>query len=349
MKQLEAAYQEKRGYDFEVTKHISLRQVNPLALIQLRETGTCEFALAEVLFDMDHPGHYMRRIKSVALTVPCVVGPYTSLNCTLRLLEHEFRTNAVDYKDYPKKTNEADSRFSTVNVPITAIAVGTGQNDSGVFELNFRDERYIPFEGAGAVGKWRIELPDHFRQFDYDTITDVIMHMRYTAIDGGEQLKEAAAGSVKEYLKSVEDLSEEEGLFAAFDLRHDFPNEWYKALHPAPGAAERVLVLNKLNEKLPVFTKAYPVGDIQATEVYLLSSAVLPETLLVRKPDPFADIHPPDMFDVFNRQKDIGNLKCFLSKDNAIQMDHWQLTIKDTKTDIEKLWMLVRYHLDGAP
>ena len=55
-----------------------------------------------------------------------------------------------------------------MNVPITSIAVSTGQNDSGVFELNFRDERYIPFEGAGAISKWRIELPGTFREFDYD-------------------------------------------------------------------------------------------------------------------------------------------------------------------------------------
>src|SRR5262249_23317281 len=79
LKQLEAAYQEKRGYDFEVVKSISLRQVNPLALIRLQVTGTCEFALPEVLFDMDYPGHYLRRIKSVALTIPCVVGPYTGV------------------------------------------------------------------------------------------------------------------------------------------------------------------------------------------------------------------------------------------------------------------------------
>src|SRR5262249_37562222 len=191
LKQLEAAYQEKRGYDFEVSKPISLRQINPLALIELKETGTCEFALPEVLFDMDRPGDYMRRIKSVALTVPCVVGPYTSLNCTLRLLEHRFRTSSLvsGKGDYPEKTDEADERFSTVNIPITAIAASTGQNDSGVFELNFRDERYIPFEGAGAISKWRLELPTGFRQFDFDTITDVVMQIRYTSLDGGDKLK----------------------------------------------------------------------------------------------------------------------------------------------------------------
>jgi hypothetical protein len=176
LKQLEAAYQEKRGHDFEISKSISLRQINPLALIQLRETGTCEFALPEVLFDMDYPGHYMRRIKSVSLRIPCIVGPYTSLNCTLRLLEHKFRTNAIakDKGDYPEKMDETDDRFSTVNVPITSIAVSSMEEESGVFELNFHDERYLPFEGAGATSKWRIELPDKLRQFDYDTISDVI-------------------------------------------------------------------------------------------------------------------------------------------------------------------------------
>ena len=37
--------------------------------------------------------------------------------------------------DYPERTEETDDRFSTVNVPITSIAVSTGQNDSGVFEV----------------------------------------------------------------------------------------------------------------------------------------------------------------------------------------------------------------------
>ena len=233
LKQLEKAYQEKRGYHFEITKHVSLRQLNPFALIQLR-SGSCEFALPEVLFDMDYPGHYLRRIKSVALTIPCVTGPYTSLNCTLRLQEHKFRINPISgLKDYEENKEETDSRFSTVNVPITAIAVSAGQNDSGVFELNFRDERYIPFEGAGAISKWSIELPPkEFSQFDYNTISDVVMHLRYTASDGGENLKRDAVTSVKKFIKANIDLGEQEGLFALFDLKYDFPNEWSAFINP---------------------------------------------------------------------------------------------------------------------
>lgn len=33
--------------------------IKPLALIELRETGRCEFEIPEVLFDMDYPGQYM--------------------------------------------------------------------------------------------------------------------------------------------------------------------------------------------------------------------------------------------------------------------------------------------------
>jgi hypothetical protein len=339
LKQLETAYQEKRAYDYEVSRSISLRQINPLALIQLKETGTCEFALPEVLFDMDYPGHYMRRIKSVALSVPCVVGPYTGLNCTLRLLEHKFRTSAIakDKNDYPEKTDETDDRFSTVNIPITSIAVSSGQNDSGVFELNFRDERYIPFEGAGAISKWRLELPDQFRQFDYDTITDVIMQLRYTAVEGGDKLKKPASDSVLKYIKSVEQLSQQEGLFAAFDLKHDFSSEWFKAMQPPAGATERVLSLNNLNERLPIFTKGRQPDKIQATDVYVFTSANLSAAALTltQATDEFTFMDGPA----------VGTMKSFVIKDISSPIDNWQLKIQDVKTKLEKMWLLVRYVL----
>ncbi|MGB5713522.1 MAG: hypothetical protein WBM44_21755, partial [Waterburya sp.] len=77
-----------------------------------------------------------------------------------------------------------------------AIAVSTGQNDSGVFKLNVQGDRYLPFEGGGAISKWKLELPSEFRQFDYDTITDVVLQMRYTAVERGDKLKKPAADSV---------------------------------------------------------------------------------------------------------------------------------------------------------
>jgi Tc toxin complex TcA C-terminal TcB-binding domain/Neuraminidase-like domain/Salmonella virulence plasmid 28.1kDa A protein len=346
LKQLEAAHQENRGYDFEVMKHVSLRQINPLALLELRETGKCEFALPEVLFDMDYPGHYMRRIKSVALTVPCVVGPYTNLNCTLRLLENKFRLSSLakNKNDYLEKTEETDERFTTVNVPITSIAASSGQNDSGVFELNFKDERYIPFEGAGAISKWRIELPSDFRQFDYDTITDVVLHVRYTSLDGGDKLKKPAAETVKDYIKKIDVLSQNEGLYAVFDLPHDFPSEWYQAMHPSTGATERVLELKDLSERLPIFTKG---RKVQAKDVYLFPSipavpgdSLKAEDLRLRSKqnqntDEFAFGDSPQ-----------GTMKTFSLKNVDIPMNDWELVFTAAAKQPEKLWMVVRYVLN---
>ncbi|WP_156725213.1 Tc toxin subunit A-related protein [Streptomyces apocyni] len=39
-----------------------------------------------------------------------------------------------------------------------------GQNDSGVFALDFHEDSYLSFERAGAISRWRLELSaDHVR------------------------------------------------------------------------------------------------------------------------------------------------------------------------------------------
>jgi Tc toxin complex TcA C-terminal TcB-binding domain len=43
------------------------------------------------------------------------------------------------------------------NIPVKAMAASAAQNESGVFELSFRDERYLPFEGAGVVSELSLE------------------------------------------------------------------------------------------------------------------------------------------------------------------------------------------------
>ena len=52
--------------------------------------------LPEALFDADHPGHYLRRLKTVSITLPSVTGPYTSVNCTLTLLSNSVRHDVGD-------------------------------------------------------------------------------------------------------------------------------------------------------------------------------------------------------------------------------------------------------------
>jgi hypothetical protein len=270
LRRLETAYLDQNRREFELTKHISLVLLDPLALVKLRETGRCFLSLPEEIFDLDFPGHYFRRIKSVSLTLPCVVGPYTTISCTLRLLKNSIRINTANGDNgYPRNTDDqglpsSDDRFIENNIPVKAIAASNAQNDSGVFELSFRDERYLPFEGAGAISEWSLELfsdlpannpdpgnPDFgkpLRQFDYSTISDAILHVKYTAREDAGVFKNGAVAHLRDYF-SQDGATHS---LRMFNLRHEFPNQWHNFLHPADPTKGNVFELEMGQSLFPM-------------------------------------------------------------------------------------------------
>ncbi len=254
LRRLETAYLEQNRREFELTKSVSLLLLDPLALVKLRETGRCFINLPEEIFDLDYPGHYFRRIKSVSLTLPCVVGRYTSISCTLRLLKNSIRINTDDGDNgYPRNADEEgllldDGRFIENIIPVNAIAASNAQNDSGVFELSFRDERYLPFEGAGAISNWSLELfndmavPDFgrsLRQFDYNTIADAILHIKYTSREDAGAFKTKAINHLRSYFNQAGAMPS----LRMFNLRQEFPSQWYRFLNPANPADGNVFEL----------------------------------------------------------------------------------------------------------
>lgn len=263
LQRLEAAYLATDGREYELTKHVSLARLDPLGLIALVETGRCEIELPESLFDADYPGHYMRRLKQVSLSIPCVVGPYTSVNCTLTLLASEVRRDGVAQADYRRSPDGDDPRFVSDFAAVQSIATSHGQNDAGMFQLDFRDERYLPFEGAGAISRWRIELPRETNAFDFASITDLILHLRYTARDGGEALRASAAAAREEALADLEGTPQ----MRLFRLRHDFPDAWHRFLHPAPGSPARAL-LPISSDLFPFLFRGRPL-DLFRCELFL--------------------------------------------------------------------------------
>ncbi|MGD1841650.1 MAG: hypothetical protein ACFB0B_12245 [Thermonemataceae bacterium] len=224
LKRMEMAYHDYNKREYELTKHVSLRQLNPYALLQLKATGKCNVEIPEWLFDLDCPGHFMRRIKSVALSIPAVAGPYTSINCTLSLQKSTIRKSAL-LSDDEYARQEEENRFIDYFGTIQSIVTSNAQNDSGLFEVNMQDQRFLPFENAGVISTWQLELPSDLRQFDYNTITDVILHIRYTARQGGGLL----GGNTTQYIREelIPDANKA-GLARLFSLKHDFPSEWHR-------------------------------------------------------------------------------------------------------------------------
>ncbi|MEU1081572.1 hypothetical protein ABZ368_15210 [Streptomyces sp. NPDC005908] len=222
VKRMEMAYHDHNRRELELTRHVSLRQLDPLALLQLKATGTATFTIPERLYDLDYPGHYMRRIKSVAVSLPSVTGPYTPVPCTLSLQRSSIRVKPALANGVYKREDAEDDRFIDAFGPVDSIVTSTGQNDSGLFESSLHDGRLLPFENAGAESTWRVELPRELRTFDYSTISDVVIHVRYTARHGGQKLGDQAHTEIKEALKEAQSSS----LALLFSLRHDFPTAW---------------------------------------------------------------------------------------------------------------------------
>ena len=227
LKRMDLDYHNYNLRELELTRHVSLRQLDPIALLSLKMTGACTITIPEWLYDRDCPGHYMRRIKTVAVSVPSVVGPYTSINCTLTLQHSSVRVSPQKASKYQRDPANADPRFIDYSGSIQSIVTSGAVADSGMFETNLRDERFLPFEGAGAISTWTLSLPA-IHSFDYATISDVILHVRYTARDGGQALGGQALTALRELPPASGATADPApSLALLLSLRHDFPTEWY--------------------------------------------------------------------------------------------------------------------------
>jgi hypothetical protein len=263
---MDVAYAEQNRRDFEITRHISLATINPAQLIQLRETGACRIHIPEILFDMDFPGQYRRRIKSVSITIPCVTGPYTNVSAKLTLESSRYRhtiggTTAADYAYAPSGV-EGDSRFAEDVIGQQSIATSTAQGDSGLFEFSFRDERYLPFEGAGAISNWRLEFPSSIPQFDYDTISDAVIHLSYTATDDQSLVpvvREYVQDEINSWLENVG--ASGRGFFQMISLRQEFSSHLHRFLHPEADEESHETRLSIRDRHFPRFLRDYLHDD----------------------------------------------------------------------------------------
>ncbi|PYP83713.1 MAG: insecticidal toxin complex protein [Blastocatellia bacterium AA13] len=280
VRHMEKAYYDENIREYELTKHFSLRLHFPTAFLQLRTTGYCEVEIPEWMFDLDYPGQYMRRVKNVTMTIPCVAGPYTGVHCRLTMLSSKTRvdprlTSPPHICCHESCQDECckngyqampdDCRIVSMYAATEAIATSSGQNDSGMFELNFRDERYLPFEFSGAISRWRIELPLENNQFDMETVSDLVLHLNFTAREGGEILRKAANECAQQNLPGA-------GV-RFFDMKREFPEAWRRFAGAKPhgrpakngrpahnGRLARELGIRLSREMFPFLPANKPIG-----------------------------------------------------------------------------------------
>ncbi|HGN0870409.1 virulence plasmid A protein [Providencia alcalifaciens] len=141
----------------------SNQEGNPSWLELNQNELTFSFTLSDLKITNDYPHDLgqTRRIKQVSLTLPALLGPYQDVRCVLR------------YE-------------GSLHVPrgCSSIAVSHGMNDSGLFQLDFNDSRWLPFEGIPVddSGTFTLSFPDatSAQKALILSLSDIILHIRYT-------------------------------------------------------------------------------------------------------------------------------------------------------------------------
>ena len=241
LQRMQAAHVDNNIREYEISRQISLATLDPLAFETLKETGTCFITVPESLYDQDYPGHYMRRIKWAGMIVKFTTSTRpATVNCSLSLLRSSIRMTSDATPPYPDQSTPSsqDTRFSypQIQQSISTTNGGTLSGttytpDYGLFETTLHyiitDDRYLPFELAGAISSWQIELSQAANTFDFQTVSDVVVQINYTARNGGTQLAKAATGALP---------AQPPAQVALFRSSIDFNAQWIQFITPA-GAA----------------------------------------------------------------------------------------------------------------
>ncbi len=233
LNQLESSAINNSSRRLEIEKTISLLDLDPLALLRLQSDGECIFQLSEKLFDYDFPGHYCRKIRTISMSIPAIVGPYQNIHATLTQMSNQIvlssdkeGLNATNYLlgGEDAKTPEGGAMRSNWWVN-QQIALSTGVDDNGMFQLDFNDPRFLPFEDTGAVSTWKLSMPLFSNRINFAAISDVIINLKYTALDGGTSFRNEVMG-----LKALQPYA---GV-AYLTLSQMYASEWYKFLNEPP-------------------------------------------------------------------------------------------------------------------
>ena len=184
LNRMDDAYRAGDSRLLEIERTVSLAMTAPDQLLALKTNGQCTFAFPEAMFDYDYPGHYARKIKTISISIPAVVGPYQNIKATLTQTKNSVTTQAkigvVRYLlglSQTKPTEGLRENWAQGQ----SIALSRGVEESGLFVLDFQDLRYLPFENTGAVSEWTLEMPLTTNRFDFEYLSDVIITLRYTA------------------------------------------------------------------------------------------------------------------------------------------------------------------------
>jgi len=215
LQQMENAYLLENERRLTMTKTFSLRTIigasaaaaskNPLdawnsAMKDLIAGKPLLFAFTAADFDSSYPGQYLRQLKYVTVSFALSNG-FEAREISALLTQTGNTTliapdkAGVDYLYAQSKTAPASIKRNlraqqqiALSSTLKEDGLGYGPGER-VFELMFHDERYLPFEGTGAISQWELTIPGAecrkrlaSRDEDASIIEDIDVTLVYTAV-----------------------------------------------------------------------------------------------------------------------------------------------------------------------
>jgi hypothetical protein len=197
----------------QLTKMIPLAQLVPLEFQQFRETGVLSFATPMDLFDRDFPGHYLRLIKRVRVSVVALIPPTQGIRATLSSTGLSRVVTGGDVFQIVPLRRDPET-----------LALSSPTNATGLFELDAQGvDMLLPMEGTGVDARWEFRLPKAANQFDFSTIADVVLTLEYTALNSFDYYQDVIQSPALTRAISAD---------RPFSFRHEFADAWYDLHNP---------------------------------------------------------------------------------------------------------------------
>lgn len=195
-----------------LTQTLSAAQLAALELQQFRDSGALVFATPQSLFDQDFPGHYLRLIESVQVSIIALVPPVRGVRGTLSA------------SGLSRVVVPVGDQFQTVTLGRSpeAFSFTSPTNANGLFDVETDTAGLLlPFQGMGVDTVWQLELPKAANPFDYQTISDVQITIKYTALSSPIYREQIIRGLDNTFSGDQ-----------TFSIRDDYPDAWYLLNNP---------------------------------------------------------------------------------------------------------------------
>ncbi len=102
----------------------------------------------------------------------------------------------------------------------------------------------------------------------YDSVSDVILHIKYTAREGGSGLRDAANQQLLDGINFLVTRDSAPELHQPFSARHEFPTEFHRSLHPAVTATVQTLRLDLSEHHFPFMFRGRNI-ELAAMHLFL--------------------------------------------------------------------------------